>query len=155
MSVRFAVYEDLEQVNQLRKQVNELHVIGKPEVFREGFSQELSDLVYIIYNDPLKKIVVYEMDDVIRGFTVLNHITKPETPFMYERDYLDIDEFGVDQSSRRQGIATEMIDFIRDYAKGKGFSKIELNMWEFNHGALRFYEAVGFETYRRYMEMKL
>ena len=48
-----------------------------------------------------------------------------------------------------------MIDFIRAYAKEKGLYRIELNMWEFNKDALAFYEAVGFATYRRYMEMKL
>ena len=39
------------------------------------------------------------------------------------------------------------------YAKEKGLHRIELNMWEFNQGALAFYEATGFVTFRRYMEM--
>ena len=30
--------------------------------------------------------------------------------------------------------------------------KLELDMWEFNDGALKFYESVGFITYRRFME---
>ena len=64
-----------------------------------------------------------------------------------------IDEFCVDESCRRQGIATAMVDFIRQYAKEKGLRRIELNMWEFNRDALAFYEAAGFRTYRRYMEM--
>ena len=46
-----------------------------------------------------------------------------------------------------------MIDFIRAFAREKGFRRIELNMWEFNRDALAFYEAAGFSTYRRYMEM--
>lgn len=154
-TIRFAEYEDLESVNILRKQVNDLHVIGKPEVFKEGFSEELRDYIYSIFDDPLKKIVVYEIDGVVRSFAVLNHITKPETPFMYVRDYLDIDEFCVDETFRRKGLATEMIDFIRIYAGNEGFDRIELNMWEFNKGALEFYESAGFTTYRRYMEMKL
>ena len=74
---------------------------------------------------------------------------------MYVRDYLDIDEFGVDKAFRRQGIASAMIGFLREYAIQKGFSRLELNMWEFNSGALSFYEAAGFRTYRRYMEMPL
>ena len=74
---------------------------------------------------------------------------------MYVRDYLDIDEFGVDENSRRQGAASAMIRFIRDWAKEQGFGRLELNMWTFNRGALAFYEAAGFETYRRYMEMPL
>ena len=48
-----------------------------------------------------------------------------------------------------------MIRFIRDWAKDQGFRRLELNMWEFNRGALAFYEAAGFTTYRRYMEMPL
>mgnify|MGYP002516362319 CR=1 FL=1 len=48
--------------------------------------------------------------------------------------------------------ASAMIGFIRDFAREKGFHRIELNMWEFNEGALRFYESLGFRTYRRYME---
>lgn len=74
---------------------------------------------------------------------------------MNARDFLDIDEFCVDEAYRRTGTATEMIAFIRAFAKSHGFDRIELNMWEFNQDALAFYEAVGFKTYRRYMEMKL
>ena len=72
---------------------------------------------------------------------------------MYVRDFLDIDEFAVDESHHRQGIASEMIRFIRDYAAEKNYSRVELNMWEFNRNALAFYEASGFTTYRRYMEI--
>lgn len=43
MKVRFAKEEELDQVNILRKQVNDLHVEGKPEVFKPGFSKELRD----------------------------------------------------------------------------------------------------------------
>ena len=28
-------------------------------------------------------------------------------------------------------------------------------MWEFNESALRFYEAIGFRTFRRYLELDL
>ena len=46
-----------------------------------------------------------------------------------------------------------MVRFIRDYAKEQGYHRIELNMWEFNREALAFYEAAGYTTFRRYMEM--
>ena len=71
MNIRFANEADLPGVNRLRKQVNDLHVIGKPEVFKEGFSEELRDYIYSIFDDPLKKIVVYEIDGVVRSFAVL------------------------------------------------------------------------------------
>ncbi len=155
MEIRFAREEDLDRVNVLRRQVNDLHVAGKPEVFKPGFCDELRDYIHVIYADPAKRIAVAADGDAILGFAVLNHVTRPENPFMFERDFLDIDEFGVDAGHRRKGVATALVAFIRDWAVSQGFTRLELNMWEFNQSALAFYEAAGFTTYRRYMEMKL
>ena len=155
MEIRFAQADDLDQVNVLRKQVNDLHVEGKPEVFKPGFCDELRDFIHVIFADPEQRILVAEESGEICGFAILHHMVRPENPFMYVRDFLDIDEFGVDEKHRRQGIASAMIDFILDYAKEKGYSRLELNMWEFNQDALAFYEAAGFTTFRRYMEIKL
>ena len=33
------------------------------------------------------------------------------------------------------------------------FDRIELDVWSFNEEALKFYEAVGFQTYRRLMAL--
>ncbi len=153
--VRFARESDLDRVNDLRMQVNALHVEGRPDIFRPGFCDELRDYVRVIMSDPQKSIVVAEKDGRVCGFAVLNHIVRPENPYMFVRDYLDIDEFGVDEKDRRKGIASAMIRFIRDYGRKEGFRRLELNMWSFNRGALAFYEAAGFQTYRRYMEMDL
>ena len=155
MIVRFAKESELDRVNELRKQVNDIHVEGKPEVFKPGFGQELRDFVKVIWNDPEQEIVVAEDDGVICGFAVLHHINKPENPFMKERDFIDIDEFCVDKDHRRKGAASEMVSFIKEFAREKGFKRIELNMWEFNQNALAFYEAAGFKTFRRYMEMMI
>ena len=155
MIIRFAKENELVRVNELRKQVNDLHVEGKPEVFKAGFNDELRDYIYNIWDDPEQEIVVADLDGTICGFAVLHHIVKPATPFMYERDFINVDEFSVNKDYRRQGVASEMITFMRNYAREKGFNRIELNMWEFNQDALAFYETVGFKTYRRYMEMKV
>ena len=135
--------------------MNDLHVEGVPDVFKPGFCDELRDFIHVIREDPNKEIIVAESDGTVCGFAVLNHVVRPENPFMYERDFLDIDEFGVDESFRRRGVADAMIRFIRNYAKEKGYRRLELNMWEFNRGALAFYETADFKTYRRYMEIHL
>ena len=155
ITARFAREDELDRINELRRQVNDLHVEGKPDVFKPGFCDELRDYIHAIWEDPNKEIVVADLDGTVCGFAVLNHIMRPENPFMYERDFLDIDEFGVDEAFRRQGAASEMVRFIRNWAKEKGYRRLELNMWEFNLGALAFYEASDFRTYRRYMEIYL
>ena len=153
--IRFAKESELVRVNELRKLVNDLHVEGKPEIFRAGFNDELRDFIYKIWKDPEQKIVVAELNGVVCGFAVLHHIHRPENPFMLERDFMDVDEFCVDKEYRRQGIATKMMSFIRYFTKVYGFFRLVVFMWEFNQDALAFYEAVGFKTYRRYMEMKV
>ncbi len=155
MTIRLAKEEELLRINELRKQVNDLHVAGKPDVFKPGFPEELQDFIHVIWNDPERDIVVAEVDDTVCGFAVLHHINRPENPFMKEPDFLDIDEFCVDADCRRQGVGRDLIGFIRSYAREQGYRRLELNMWEFNRDALACYEALGFSTYRRYMEMNV
>ncbi len=155
VEVRRAREDELDRVNELRRQVNDLHVAGKPEVFKPGFCDELRDYIRVIWEDPKQEIIVAVSGGKICGFAILNHIVRPENPFMRERDFLDIDEFCVDEPFRRQGVASAMVRYIKDWAAEKGFGRIELNMWEFNRDALAFYESAGFTTYRRYMEMKV
>ena len=155
MLIRFAKEEDLNMVNELRRQVNDLHVEGRPDVFRGGFCDELRDYLHVIWEDPEQEIVTANSGGTIRGYAVLRRFHKSESPFKLEQDYLSIEEFGVDRSCRRQGIGSAMVAFIRDLAEKEGFPRVELNMWEFNREALAFYEAAGFTTYRRYLEMKL
>ena len=96
-----------------------------------------------------------EQEGIVCGFACVELMTKPASITCKERDYYAVHEFGVDENLRRSGVGKALIAFIKEDAKEKGFDRIELNMWEFNEGALRFYESVGFKTYRRYMEFEL
>ena len=155
MTVRFAAEQDLPAVNRLRREVNDLHVEGRPETFKPGFCPELENYIYTVMAAPALDVVVAEEAGEICGFAVIHEIRKPENPYKLADQFLDIDEFGVAASHRRRGVGTALIDFCKTVAKERGFDRLELNMWEFNRGALAFYEAAGFTTYRRYMEIKL
>lgn len=150
--VRYAKREELEAVNKIRKQVNEVHVKGRPDIFREDGWQFIEPFVYTRFDEENSGVVVAVMEDEIVGFAVIQYILKPESPYNKERKYFHIEEFGVDENHRRKGAATAMIDFIKEDAKNRGFHRIELDMWEFNNSALAFYESVGLKTFRRYME---
>ena len=51
MPARFAKEEELPRINELRKQVNDLHVAGRPDIFKPGFSEELKNHLFTIWND--------------------------------------------------------------------------------------------------------
>ena len=58
VEVRRARENELERVNELRMQVNAIHVAGKPEVFKPGFPEELRNYIYAIHKDPEQFIAV-------------------------------------------------------------------------------------------------
>lgn len=151
-SVRFARVEELARVNELRKVVNDLHVDGRPDRFKSGF-EDVSKQLSEMWNSDEFDIIVAERDGIICGYACVKHAEKKETPFTKAMKFDHVDEFCVDEAFRRQGVATDLIEFIRENAQKRGISKIELNVWSFNEGAVRFYESVGFKTYRRLMEL--
>ncbi|MEE0933716.1 GNAT family N-acetyltransferase [Clostridium sp. D43t1_170807_H7] len=150
--VRYATREELERVNELRKIVNEVHCNGRPDIFKAGFCKELREFVYTLWEGNNSDVIVVLRDNEICGYACVDYVDRPESPYNLARRFYHINEFGVDEKYRRQGVATELFDFIKKEATSKNFDKVELDMWEFNDGALKFYEAVGFITYRRFME---
>lgn len=155
VTVRLAKREELERVNQLRKMVNDVHTGSRPDIFRKDFCDELREHIYEKFDNESSDVIVAVKDGVIDGFAVVDYVHKPQTLYSNARRYYNVVEFGVDENYRRQGIATKLMEFMKADAAAKDFDRIELDMWEFNEGALKFYESVGFKTYRRYMEMDL
>ena len=131
--VRPARREELERVNELRRQVNELHVKGRPGHFRPGFNQELRRHVYDQFESDSEDVLVALADGGVAGFATV--------------------VYGVDAAHRRQGIGRALVDYMRADARARGFSRVDLDAWSFNESALAFYEAVGFKPYRVYFEM--
>lgn len=150
--VRYATREELERVNELRKIVNEVHCNGRSDIFKAGFCKELREFVYTLWEGNNSDVIVVLRDNEICGYACVDYVDRPESPYNLARRFYHINEFGVDEKYRRQGVATELFDFIKKEATSKNFDKVELDMWEFNDGALKFYESVGFITYRRFME---
>jgi ribosomal protein S18 acetylase RimI-like enzyme len=153
--VRFAEERDLPRVNELRRQVSELHAAGRPDIFKPGFPQGLQDYAYTLLRGEESGILVAERGGVICGMAAIEYLHKQDSPYSYERRSYHVIEFGVDEAYRRQGVGRELMDFMEADARAKGFSSIELDLWAFNGSARAFYEALGFHTYRLLMERDL
>lgn len=155
LTVRYAREDELERVNELREQVSGLHAEGRPDIFRSGFCAELREHVHELYEGGNSDVIVACMDGAVCGFAAVTYVDRPESPYMCARRYYHIEEFGVDAAFRRRGVGTALISFCRDEAAKKGFVRVELDVWSFNEDAVKFYEAIGFSTIRRYMEMNI
>lgn len=155
MKIRTATQADLPRVNELRRQVNDLHVAGKPDVFRPGFGEALQQHLHTVFAQDDHEVLVAETEEGVVGFALLRFIDHPGSPYRLPARFLAVEEFGVDEGFRRQGIGRALFAAIRGVARERDVKRIELNMWEFNEDALNFYESIGFSTYRRYMEFTI
>ena len=154
--IRPARREDLERVNELRRMVNDVHVQGRPAHFKPGFGPELQGHIHDQFDNPQRfGVLVAEADGDVVGFATVQYVHRPEGPYTLPLDFYHMEEFGVDAAHRRRGVATALVDYMKRDARERGFQRLDLDVWGFNDDALAFYEAVGFSTYRRYMEMEV
>ena len=153
--VRPAYRDELPRVNELRRMVNELHVSGRPDIFRPGFGEEIQAFLYTLFDSDTGGVIVAEADGQIAGYAMICVIRRAASPYNLERSFYHVEEFGVDEAYRRRGVATALVEYMKRDAKAKGLDKIELDVWAFNEDALAFYEAAGFSTYRRFMELNV
>ena len=155
IEIRPARRVELERVNALRRQVNALHVAGRPEHFKPGFGPELQARLYEAFDSERFGVIVAAEGADILGFALVQYVHRPEGPYTLPLDFYHVEEFGVDAAHRRRGVATALVTHMKADAKARGFTRLDLDVWAFNDSALAFYEAAGFTTYRRYMELEV
>ena len=154
-NVRRAVEGDIPAIMNLLLQVDMVHHLGRPDLFKGPTTKYTeSDLARILKSDDLPVFVcVDEHDRVLgHGFCVMEHYGGQ---LMTERDTLYIDDICVDEAARGQRVGEAIYRHIVDYARSKGCYNITLNVWTLNPGAMKFYEKMGLTPYRVSMEQIL
>lgn len=155
ITIRPARRGELGRVNELRRMVNDLHVAGRPAHFKPGFGPELQARLFEVFDSDRFGVIVAAEGAEILGFAVVQYVHRPEGPYTLPLDFYHVKEFGVDPVHRRRGIATALVAYMKADAKARDFTRLDLDVWAFNDSALAFYEAAGFTTYRRYMELEV
>ena len=144
---------DYEDVRILVKQIHELHLSNRPDIYNDGesfpkeyFEKVLSDANNLNY--------VYVENKKIVGVlnATLQH-TNP-LPIIKPRTYYFIEDIVVDKNHRRKGIAKKLFHYLTLKAKENNIDSIELNVWAFNKDAIKFYESMGMNIKNIRMEIK-
>ena len=144
---------DYEDVRILVRQIHELHLSNRPDIYNDGesfpkeyFEKVLSDANNLNY--------VYVENKKIVGVlnATLQH-TNP-LPIIKPRTYYFIENLVVDKNHRRKGIAKKLFNYLTLKAKENNIDSIELNVWSFNTEAIKFYESMGMNIKNIRMEIK-
>ena len=109
-----------------------------------------------LLGDGRSTILVAECKDgELAGLAMLVEKAVPASPVRPARRFVEVDSLSVAGRHRGAGIGRLLMQHAELWARGRGVDMLELSVWEFNRGALAFYEGLGFETATRRMTRRL
>ena len=139
--IELATKHDRPDVERLAKQVHEMHVQWRPDLYtmpEELFPEEL--YAELVKN---RELYVAKLDGAVIGFAWVR-IRTSKGVGLITRKVMLIDQVCVDEALRNHGIGTQMTEEIRILAKAFGCTDLQLGVYPQNDAAVSFYQKCGF-----------
>lgn len=156
ISVRRAVEKDIPRILELLVQVDMVHHLGRPDLFKGPATKYNSEeLIAIIKDDSTPVFVCVDERDIPLGHAFCIHRRIKDNSVLTDVRTLYIDDICVDEHERGRHIGRTLYDYVVSYAKDQGFYNITLNVWTCNEAAMKFYQAMGLVPQKIGMEMIL
>ena len=153
--IRRAMDKDIDRLNELLYLVQKLHAEKRPDIFKLGAKKYTTQELQAIIADDDTPIFVYEDEGAVLGYVFCIYQVTRENYQLHPRKVLYIDDLCVDESCRRQGVATKLYEYVVQTAIDNGCDSVTLNVWSGNDSARRFYENMGMTPLKTTMEQKL
>lgn len=150
--VRKASFNDIQRIIDLLHQVNMVHHVIRPDLFKPNTTKYSEQELEILLNDNSKPILVYDDGDV-EGYAFCQITEVKDHLLLEDNKTLYIDDICVDEHARGKHIGKALYEFVRDYAKSIGCNNITLNVWEGNDAAQNFYRNMGMRVQKTTMEV--
>jgi diamine N-acetyltransferase len=155
VSIRNAKQEDYDPLLPLFRQVHELHVGIRPDLYIDNdtpVSQEFFESQLV---DSKQHLFVATIGMQIVGFVVTKEEEVTGNSFVHSRKVLLINSLCVDEKQRSKGIGKSLLQYVFDFGRSLKVDSIELGVSEANSSAIEFYESNGMTTKSRKMEFLL
>lgn len=153
LKVRRAVKGDIKRILELLLQVDMVHHLGRPDIFKGPATKYNSEeLEAIIQNDSTPVFVCVDENDIVLGHAFCIHKQIVGDSVLTDIRTLYIDDICVDSAQRGKHIGKTLYEYVLAYAEENGFYNLTLNVWACNTSALRFYEAMGMSPQKIGME---
>ena len=156
MIIRDLKRSDFDAVNKIFKQLHELHVQHRPDIYREVENPAEANgyIADEVLNDDDLILFGADIDGKIVGICFIVMRT-PKNDALVPRVCAYIDDIAVDENYRRQGIGTALYNEALKRAKECGAQVIQLQVSEFNKAAVDFYKSLGMTVWEYRMEQRI
>ena len=152
--IRKARKEDIKRIIELLHQVNMVHHVIRPDLFKPHTTKYNEQELETMLNDDSKPIFVFD-DGIVLGYAFCQVSVVMNNQLLEDIKTLYIDDICVDENARGKHVGKALYEYVRDYAKSIGCNNITLNVWEGNKPALRFYRSMGMQVQKTTMEIRL
>jgi ribosomal protein S18 acetylase RimI-like enzyme len=142
--IRRATSDDVPAVARILVRVHAQHVLEHPLVFRP--MSEAQALRVIVPHVDEGRYAVH-LDEAVDGFVRWLIHDRPETPYSHPARIAVIDEIGVAEGRRRQGIGQALLAWVSERAREAGAQRVQLDTWATNASALGAFHKAGFSIY--------
>jgi diamine N-acetyltransferase len=156
LTVREATAADYTSVCRLLAEGDEFHRRRVPHIFQEpqGPVRECDYFLSQLHDDN-SGLFLAEVEGHPVGFIHVLIRESPPIPIMVRRRFAVIDSLVVSEPFRRAGVGRLLMEQGHAWVWTRGIDTVELNVWEFNLGAIALYEDLGYVTDRRHMTIQL
>lgn len=152
--IRKACKSDIQRIIDLLHQVNMVHHVIRPDLFKPHTTKYNEQELEAMLDDSQKPIFVYAGKTVL-GYAFCQLSEVRDDQLLQNVKTLYIDDICVDENARGQHIGKALYEYVRDYARSIGCHHITLNVWEGNAPALSFYRNMGMQVQKTTMECVL
>ena len=152
--IRKASKEDIGRIIDLLHQVNMVHHVLRPDLFKPYTTKYNEQELESMLNDNSKPIFVYN-DGGVLGYAFCQITEIKKHLLLEDIKTLYIDDICVDENARGRHVGKALYEYVRDYAKSIGCNNITLNVWEGNDPALQFYRNMGMKVQKTTMETNI
>ncbi|SES46307.1 GNAT family N-acetyltransferase [Psychrobacillus sp. OK032] len=153
INIMSAKIEDFKTINSIVKEGQDEHSEALPHIFQK-VEQVMPDNYFLqLLENPDCEILVAQLKGNVVGFAVMELKESPSFESMTPRKYAYMNDFGVKNNYQREGIGSALFQACVDWSKINSAASLELNVWEFNHKAISFYESFGMSTVSRKMNL--
>ncbi|UCC87873.1 MAG: GNAT family N-acetyltransferase [Anaerolineales bacterium] len=156
LSIREAVATDYDDLCALFDEEDAPHRENLPRIFQKPRGAVRGrDYVLGLIADEAVGFFVAQVGDRLVGLICVMIRESPEISIFVRRRYTVVNDVVVKEEFRRAGIGRALMEEVHEWAVAEGANSIELNVWEFNQGAIEFYQTLGYETTSRKMSRRL
>lgn len=154
--IRKAELNDYEEMERIALEDIERHYEALPNIFKLPKTCMdracFEDLIHGGY--PNFILLVASEENTLLGFLLGEIQELQETEDFKGRKLFYVRTIAVSASRKRQGVGSQLFQYIKNFSKEYNLSSIELDVFSFNTEAISFYEKIGMRILRQRMTLE-